>query len=231
MPQDKPKLNNPQRTLMYALMAEARKISNLELDQCCGLRIVGEDRRVLNAEKLVTSEKSGRTFDHVLTERGWTWCRAEFSSTPGERPAPLDRVVYRMTAALDRYLSAHRLAIDALFTAEATEATEVAEVTEVIEVPEAAENLQPVEEPATADRVRQAYTELAAEPGAWVRLTDLRRQLAGVPRAELDRVLKDLDGNGVTLIPEENQKTLRAEDREAAIRIGSEDNHLLSMAE
>ncbi|HEY2060397.1 hypothetical protein [Amycolatopsis sp. NBC_01480] len=213
MPQDKPKLSSLQRTLLYALMAEARVISNPELDECCGLRIVGEDRRVLKAEKLVTSEKSGRTYEHALTERGWTWCRAEFTATPGGRPAPLDRVVHRMTAALDRYLSANRLTIDQLFTAE---------------VPELAEEDA---EASIVDRVRRAYADLAAEPEDWVSLTDLRRQLDGLPRHEVDQVLKDLDGKGGTLIPEANQKTLTAEDRAAAVRIGGEDNHLLSMAE
>lgn len=213
MPQDKPKLSRLQRTLLYALMAEAREISNPELDERCGLRIVGEDRRVLKAEKLVTSEKSGRTYTHALTERGWTWCRAEFTATPGERPAPLDRVVHRMTVALDRYLSANQLTIDQLFTAEPVE--EAAEAPEV----------------SIVDRVRRAYADLAVEPEAWVSLTNLRLRLDGLPRHEVDQVLKDLDGNGVTLIPEENQKTLTAEDRAAAVRIGGEDNHLLSMAE
>jgi hypothetical protein len=213
MPQDKPKLSRPQRNLLYALMAEAREISNPELDERCGLRIVGEDRRVLKAQKLVTSQREGRSYRHGLTERGWAWCRAEFAADPGARPAPLDRVVYRMTAALDRYLSANQLTIDQLFTAEPVE--ETAEAPEV----------------SIVDRVRRAYADLAVEPEAWVSLTNLRLRLDGLPRHEVDQVLKDLDGNGVTLIPEENQKTLTAEDRAAAVRIGGEDNHLLSMAE
>jgi hypothetical protein len=215
MPQDKPKLSRPQRNLLYALMAEAREISNPELDERCGLRIVGEDRRVLKAQKLVTSQREGRSYRHTLTERGWAWCRAEFASDPGARPAPLDRVVYRMTAALDRYLSANQLAIDQLFTAEVSEVVE-----ENAEEPEVS----------TVDRVRRAYADLAAEPEDWVSLTELRRQLDGLPRHEVDQVLKDLDGKGGTLIPEANQKTLTAEDRAAAVRIGGEDNHLLSMA-
>jgi hypothetical protein len=216
MPQDKPKLSRPQRNLLYALMAEAREISNPELDERCGLRIVGEDRRVLKSQKLVTSEKEGRSYRHGLTERGWAWCRAEFAAAPGARPAPLDRIVYRITAALDRYLSANQLAIDELFTAEVSELVE-----ETAEAPEVS----------IVDRVRHAYAGLAAEPEDWVSLTDLRRQLDGLARHEVDQVLKDLDGKGVTLIPEANQKTLTAEDRAAAVRIGGEDNHLLSMAE
>jgi hypothetical protein len=226
MPQDKPKLSRPQRNLLYALMAEAREISNPELDERCGLRIVGEDRRVLKSQKLVTSEKEGRSYRHGLTERGWAWCRAEFAAAPGARPAPLDRIVYRITAALDRYLSANQLAIDELFTAEVSELVE-----DTAEVSEFVEEIAEAAEVSIVDRVRRAYADLAAEPEDWVSLTDLRRQLDGLARHEVDQVLKDLDGKGVTLIPEANQKTLTAEDRAAAVRIGGEDNHLLSMAE
>jgi hypothetical protein len=210
MPQDKPELTGPQRQLLFALMAGAKEVSNAELDQACRLRIVGENRRRLNALKLVSSWEEGRSFRHALTERGWRWCRDEFGSSPGERPPPWERVLYLMAAGLGRYLDDRQLTVDHLFA-----------------VPE--EPASPEE--SIVDRVRRAYADLAAEPEGWVSLTNLRRQLDGLPRHDVDQALKDLDGNGVTLIPEENQKTLTAEDRAAAVRIGGEDNHLLSMAE
>jgi hypothetical protein len=80
----------------------------------------------------------------------------------------------------------------------------------------------------TRDRVRQAYDELTRAPGDWVSLTDLRRKLAGLPAREVDQVLKDLDGQGAVLIPEANQKTLRPEDRAAALNIGGEEQHLIA---
>jgi hypothetical protein len=210
MPQDKAELTGPQRQLLFALMAEAREVSNTELDQACRLRLVGVNRRRLNELKLVTSEEEGRSFRHALTERGWRWCRDEFGSSPGERPQPWERVLYLMAAGLGRYLDDQQLTVDQVFA-------------------RAQEPAPPQE--STVDRVRRAYADLAAEPEGWVSLTDLRRRLDGLSRHELDRVLKDLDGHGVTLIPEANQKTLTADDRAAAVRIGGEDNHLLSMAE
>ncbi|SEP21498.1 hypothetical protein [Amycolatopsis saalfeldensis] len=83
-----------------------------------------------------------------------------------------------------------------------------------------------------AERIRKEYHELAAEPSAWVSLTDLRSMLGDAPREEVDQALITLDGTkNVTLMPESNQKTLTAADRAAAVRIGGEDNHLIAMAE
>jgi hypothetical protein len=69
-----------------------------------------------------------------------------------------------------------------------------------------------------------------ARPGAWVSLTRLRDALSLLSRQEVDDALLRLDLQPATyLIPEANQKTLSAADREAAIHIGGEDKHLLSI--
>jgi hypothetical protein len=79
-------------------------------------------------------------------------------------------------------------------------------------------------------RIRAAYAELATSPGAWVSLTRLRPSLDDVPKAELDKALERLlDAPDVELEPEDNQKTLKVEDRRAAVRIGGEDRHLLAI--
>jgi len=80
------------------------------------------------------------------------------------------------------------------------------------------------------ERIRSAYAELAAEPGAWVSLTRLRPLFSDVVRTELDKALgRLLDAPDVNLEPEPNQKTLTVKDRQAAVRIGGEDRHLLAI--
>lgn len=79
-------------------------------------------------------------------------------------------------------------------------------------------------------RVRVAYSELAGEPGTWVSLTRLRPLLGDVSRAEVDDMLRRMNRMpDVNIVPESNQKTLTQQDREAAVTIGDQDKHLLSI--
>jgi len=91
--------------------------------------------------------------------------------------------------------------------------------------------LRPTSMPAgLGDRIRVAYADLAAEPGAWVRLKRLRAKLGDVPTADLDRALRQLlHDSDVDLEPEPNQKTLDDDDRRAAVRVGGEDRHILAI--
>src|SRR5439155_12369777 len=78
--------------------------------------------------------------------------------------------------------------------------------------------------------VRDTYRSLVREPGGWVSLADLRDKLAGVPAAAVDAALKQLVRQpDVILIPETDQSSLNARDREAAVRIGGEVKHLLAI--
>ncbi|GAA4711982.1 hypothetical protein [Phytohabitans rumicis] len=80
------------------------------------------------------------------------------------------------------------------------------------------------------ERIRSAYAGLATEPGAWVSLTRLRPLFGDVSRAELDKALERLlDAPDVDLEPEPNQKTLKVEDRRAAVEIGGEHRHVLAI--
>ena len=79
-------------------------------------------------------------------------------------------------------------------------------------------------------RIRAAYSELAREPGTWVSLTKLRPLLGDVTRAEVDDVLTLMNRMpGVNIDPESNQKTLTQQDRDAAVTIGDQAKHFLSI--
>ncbi len=61
-------------------------------------------------------------------------------------------------------------------------------------------------------------------------LARLRPLLGGAEHGDVDTVLRQMDRSPhVSLIPEENQKTLTAKDRAAAVKIGGQDNHLLTI--
>lgn len=83
---------------------------------------------------------------------------------------------------------------------------------------------------AVADQIREAYQRLSPRPEQWVGLADLRDQLDGVDRETADAALFSLLSEpGVRLIPVANKKALSDRDRAAALRIGPEDSHTISM--
>ncbi|HEY3683452.1 MAG TPA: hypothetical protein VGL93_10455 [Streptosporangiaceae bacterium] len=75
-----------------------------------------------------------------------------------------------------------------------------------------------------------AYHEAAAEPGDFVSLTAIRDALVGFPREEVDAALDNLYRHQIiNLIPRSNQRALTDAARAAAVHIGDEDKHLISI--
>lgn len=79
--------------------------------------------------------------------------------------------------------------------------------------------------------IRAAYQELKKKPQDWVRLADLRPRLSGADRNDVDRVLLVMTTDGLTLAPDSDRRAVTDADRAAAIRIGSEDKHLVAIEE
>jgi hypothetical protein len=78
--------------------------------------------------------------------------------------------------------------------------------------------------------IEAAYDELAAGPGEFVGLCELRASLPGAPRAEVDAMLMEMYATQrINLVPRSNQAALSAADREAALRVGGEHKHLISI--
>jgi len=96
---------------MFALLAEARQLSNPELEERVGFRLDGKERRKLNDLKLVESEKPGRSFVHELSDAGWQWCAAELAGGPFGRASSLERAQYLLLRVFDRYMNAARLSL------------------------------------------------------------------------------------------------------------------------
>ena len=105
-----------ERAVLFTLLAEARSISNPELEERVGFRLQGVRRRKLNELGLVASHKRSRTFCHELTEAGWRWCAAELAAGaagPTGRTVlagstvqgtGIERALYTVIGSISRYL-------------------------------------------------------------------------------------------------------------------------------
>jgi hypothetical protein len=193
-------LSGTEQAILLVLMAEARPVANPELARL-GPKLDKLSRDRLNRHKLVETTP-GRPLVHELTDDGWALCRQLFATAPPARPTGQGRALYTVLRGLGRYLETADLRPGDVFL--------------------------PPED--LTGRITRAYRRLAERPGGWVRLAALRAELADVPRSELDAALVRLHQTpGTTLIPEENQKTLTADDRDAAVLIGNKYQHLIAI--
>jgi hypothetical protein len=202
-----------QRAVLFALLGEARPVANPELEALIGVRLDGAERRDLNRRRLVESTKAGRAFAHELSDAGWRWCRQQLSAAPGERAGSLERAHYQVFGLFARHLDAAGLTLADIARPAHAPAPDQAD---------AADDL-----PAG---IETAYRGLAPAPGQFVSLRELRLRLPGRPRPELDAALAALyAAQRVNLIPQSDQRALSDADRAAAVRVGGEDKHLISI--
>ncbi|ATE53273.1 hypothetical protein [Actinosynnema pretiosum] len=203
------RLSTKQTAAMLALMVIAREVSNPDLEKAVGFTLTGQDRTKLNDEGLVESRQK-RCYYHKLTDEGWKWCSEEFRADgppPTSQSSTLTNALYLVTSGVDGY-----------FRREGVELNEVFETGEELTTEE-------IEE-----RVRKAYRKLARTPRAWVALAELRSRLGGIPHGQVTSVLKELSRTErVKLEPESNRKALTQADHDAAVRIGGDDKHSISI--
>ena len=203
-------LSTKERAALFALLAEAREISNPELEKQVGFRLTGKERLRLNKLKLVDSRKEGQTYVHELTDAGWRWCGDELSGSPGKRAGTMERALYVLLASLKRYLDGTNRTLADLIAPAA--------------------DGQPLTDAAVEERIMAGYRTLAGEPGAFIRLSGLRRELGQLPQAATDAALDRLyRSQRINLVPQPDQWSLSDDDRAAALHIGGEDKHLISV--
>lgn len=98
----------------------------------------------------------------------------------------------------------------------------------------------PTPAPATApapaadldSRIRAAYGELAKGPGDFINLTDLRKKLPDVDKADLDKALTNmLDKDDTRLEPEPFGHRIGQAERDAAVHLGGEDRHKIAIGD
>jgi hypothetical protein len=207
-------LTGTQQAVLLVLMAEARAVRNSELASL-GPELKKRDRDSLVERGLIEVTTDNRAVVLDLTDRGWATCAAIIGTDVPERPSGQGKALYTVLRALRRYFDRQGLKPAEVFyrlddNALAGEPDVLGDQTEV--------------------KVRAAYVRLAARTGGWVDLVRLRDELPDLPRHDLDAALTRMYRiPGVSLVPEENQKTLTPDDHAAAIAIGGQAKHLIAI--
>lgn len=80
-------------------------------------------------------------------------------------------------------------------------------------------------------KITEAYRTIADQPGAWVKLADLRDQVGeSINRHAMDQALIRMSRRPeVAIVPESVQRSLTPMDRECAVVIGAQARHLISI--
>ncbi|WP_426510919.1 hypothetical protein ACPPVO_09880 [Dactylosporangium sp. McL0621] len=194
---------------VVVLMAEARELTNTEFAAIAGFPLNGRDNAVLVQRGLVETDKSARPFSHQLTDAGWSLVRTLHETEPPKEGRSAIQTLFSLMANVGRALDRLQMSHGEFF--KQTQAVTV--------MPQDVEGA-----------IRAAYVALANPPGGWVGLADVRDRLPGVDRAAVDAALRVmLSQPGVRVIPVANLKALQPRDREAAVRIGGEDSHMMAI--
>lgn len=213
-------LSARERAVLFALLAAARKLPNSELEAQIGMRLEGKERRKLNDLKLVESQRPGREFMHELSDAGWRWCADEVAAGHADRGTILERSLYLALGMFERCTSAAGLSLADVATLDFTVRPRGRH--KRWETTEGDGDL--------CARVMNAYAALAPAAGEFIKLRELREHLTDIPRSALDGALAAMfAARRINLIPQSNQQALSAPDREAALRLGGESKHLISI--
>jgi hypothetical protein len=205
-------LSVKERAVLFALLGEACEVTNPQLAERAGFRLDGKERRKLNGLKLVDSRRTGRTYAHELTDAGWHWCAAELSAGLPGKASSMEGALYAVLGGLSRHLDDTGQSLADIFRRRS------------------ADESTPSQQGGDVEKlVMEAYHDLAAEPGEFVMLRELRSRLSAIERPDLDAALGRMyRAQRVNLVPQANQQALTDADRRSALRIGGEFKHLLS---
>jgi len=218
-----PSLTPNQILALVVLMAEARELSNSELKELAGFALTGADNSKLVNLGLVETDRSHRPFSHQLTDKGWRVVRELPSATPPRQGGSAIRSLVSVLANVQRSL-------DRLQISQADFFKQTADPTAETATTRVGGDSMPLLPGNVEASIRAVYEAMAKAPGEWVGLADLRERLPGLDRTTVDDALRGMvHKEGVRIIPVANSKALQARDRAAALRIGDEDNHALSI--
>jgi hypothetical protein len=208
-------LTPAENAILIVLMAEAREVLNTELKKVYGLDVRKTSRDKLGRKRYVASRKSGPTYALQLDDQGWVHVQDELTFRSNGATAQAAALSAVLVGLRDRVLdrSGCKSFAELFALTDVRGAAPVAGQDEILRT-----------------RIRNAYAALTGEPGGWVSLARLRQFFGDVPRAAMDDALRLISREpGVTLAPMSNQKTLTDADHDAALHIGGQDKHVLSI--
>lgn len=212
-------LGTSARQALIALMVRVTPASNPDLRESYRLQIDKATRQELADAGLISWRKGLRgAIFHELTDRGWIRARQEFVAAPPEKVSSAWLLHYatlrHLASIMER--SDHKIA-------DVFAATDPG--------PEAAPSKEGEDAP-LEDRIKRAYLDAAGTPGDLVGLLAIRERLDDVDHAQLDRVLKDMDRRReIHLDPDPRRNELPQAALDAAIVVGGEDKHLLTIGQ
>ncbi|HCU49616.1 MAG TPA: hypothetical protein DGG94_07425 [Micromonosporaceae bacterium] len=219
-------LTAAQNAYLFLLMAEAREVSNSELQQRYGISITGVDSAALVDNKLATVRKD-RSLLHELTDDGWAEAKKIMAGgyVKPSGASPASATLHAVLAALHRYMQRSQSSAADIFAA-TTPPTPTSATTK----PKSSSRKPKAGEPVNVQaRIRNAYKRLRRDPIIWVGLAELRADLDYISTPDVDQALQQLlEKKKIRLIPEENQKTITSADQDAAIVVSGEPKHLIA---
>ncbi|KZF01226.1 MULTISPECIES: hypothetical protein [Rhodococcus] len=214
-------LNGTEVAVLLVLMAEASPVKNSVL-KTLGPNLERPSRDKLKDLGLIEVNRSVSPMTLELTDKGWRTCGELIGGEPPARSAGAGKAMFTVLAGLRRWLDRTDSRPADVFSPRGDEAAP-----DEPAIDEKAVDSDTVDIEAS---IRAAYARIAREPGSTVRLSRLRNELRDITRTDLDDALARLRrAADVSLIPEENQKTLTDEERAAAVIVGNQQNHLLSI--
>ncbi|MGA9870553.1 MAG: hypothetical protein WBQ44_05335 [Rhodococcus sp. (in: high G+C Gram-positive bacteria)] len=215
-------LTGTERLILLVLMAQADETSNTRLKEL-GPELKKDHRERLNRLRLIETDHNRKPMVHTLTDKGWAECARELKGNAPPRATPQARAMYSVLSGLQRYLDKEDLRLSHVFRADPP--LEATEEKNDHGVASAAGPDAPIDA-----RIRTTYAQVATRSGAWVTLKDIRAALPDVPKPKLDRALGEMyRSEDVSLIAEENQKTLTESVRTSSITIAGQPVHLIAI--
>lgn len=170
-----------------------------------------KDRLPLEKEGLIHLEKRGRANHAILTDKAWRWAgenlQAEFSPRATAQIPPTLRGVL---ARLEAFLVHHGLTL-----------------ADFLSPPQKVPKPPPLL--STEQRIAAACLALTGGvPNLRVRLADLRRELADIPRATLDRTLLAMQQQDrLVLLPLDDPQEITPADTQAVLKVLGHARHIL----
>ncbi|KWV32590.1 hypothetical protein AWV63_11490 [Micromonospora rifamycinica] len=208
-------LSSVERFVLITLMIKGSAVPNTYLRNVAGISLSRPYRDDLRDRGFIAVTEKPLVLE--LTEKGWGQAIEELGGSVPPRAGAAGGALYIALGFLRSLLDHLEVAPSELFTLRfaASDAT-----------------LAPAQaEPSTTTRldvasaIREAYGTVA-QSGELLPLTQLRTALKSQIDATLVRMNRE---PGVQIIPNSQQGDLTAEDRAAAVRIGNQDRHLISI--
>jgi len=180
------------------------------------------DKKTLTATGLITVEKrstdAGTRADWLeVSDKGWAWAGENLTAPLGTKSTAGTVVLQELLARLQSFLQARNISLAELIVPSINSAKMDGQAT------------APKQDyPALRDRIRSAYKSIAGSFNKRVLLRDLRSELQSVSRARLDEaLLKITREEEADLISLDNPCDITDADKDAAIRIGEQQRHIL----